>query len=311
MDWKQLLAHITGSLDEELRLRNAYLAAENRILRNQIRGRVQLTDAERKTLAEIGKQLGRQTLEEIATIAQPDTILAWYRKFVTRKGDGSKPLKALGRPRVDQELEALVVRMARENRSWGYDRIVGALANLDYQISDQTVGNILKRHGIPPAPQRKKTMTWREFIRIHMELLGATDFFMRAVWSWLALVIASMRFFIHVGGRWGHAVGVATHHTAQWILPLLTWLLAGLADRQRGGHGITVTMRSRPILCAKDVQQYTSSVSTPPDDRAPLLQYMGTVVGMPAGYPRPIRDGPRPCQPCLGRPQQDDYRKAA
>src|SRR5712692_2958155 len=189
MDWKQLLAHITGSLDEELRLCNAYLAAENRILRNQIRGRVQLTDAERKTLAEIGKQLGRQALEEIASIAQPDTILAWHRKLVTQPRDSTQPRTSIGRPRIAQELEDLVVRMAQENRSWGYDRIVGALANLDYQISDQTVGNILKRHGLPPAPQRQKTMSWREFIRIHMDVLGATDFFSSEIWTWFGFVI--------------------------------------------------------------------------------------------------------------------------
>jgi hypothetical protein len=83
MDWKQLLASITGSVDEELRLRNGYLAAENRILRNQIKARrLLLTDAERKTLAEMGHKLGRQALQEIATIAQPDTILAWHRKFM-------------------------------------------------------------------------------------------------------------------------------------------------------------------------------------------------------------------------------------
>src|SRR5262252_4933853 len=105
MDWKQLLAHSTDSLDEELRLRNAYLAAENRILRNQIRGRVQLTDAERKTLAEIGKQLGRQALEEIATIAQPNTILAWHRKYVTQLCASTQPHPSIGRPRIDQEWE--------------------------------------------------------------------------------------------------------------------------------------------------------------------------------------------------------------
>jgi len=70
-----------------------------------------------------------------------------------------------GRPTIDKEVEDLVVRMAHENRSWGYDRIVGALANLGYTISDQTVGNILKRHGLPPAPERKTTTTWKEFIR--------------------------------------------------------------------------------------------------------------------------------------------------
>jgi putative transposase len=73
------------------------------------------------------------------------------------------------------------MRMARENRSWGYDRIVGALTNLGYRISDQTVGNILKRHSIPPAPERKKPVTWREFVRIHMAVLSATDFLTSAV----------------------------------------------------------------------------------------------------------------------------------
>ena len=87
------------------------------------------------------------------------------RKLIARKFDGSQHRKALGRPKVDKELEALVVLMAQGNCSWGYDRIVGALANLGYTISDQTVGNILKRHGIPSAPERKKTKTWKEFIR--------------------------------------------------------------------------------------------------------------------------------------------------
>jgi len=155
MEWKQLLASITGSVDEELRLRNAYLVAENRILRNQITGRVQLTDAERKTLAEIGQKLGRQALEEVATIAQPDTILAWHRKFAPHPSDSCQPHQSVGRPRLAKELEDLVVRMARENRSWGYDRMVGALTNLGYRLSDQTVGNILKRHGVPPAPSAR------------------------------------------------------------------------------------------------------------------------------------------------------------
>src|SRR6266849_8413824 len=184
MDWKQLLASTTRSVDEELRLRNAYLAVENRILRHQITGRVQLTDAERKTLAEIGQKLGKKALEEVATIAQPDTILAWHRTRITQTGDSAPPRKSVGRPRIDQILEALVIRMARENRSWGYDRIVGALHNLGYTVSDQTVGNILKRHGIPPAPERQKTTTWKEFIRAHMAVLVATDFFTTEVWTW-------------------------------------------------------------------------------------------------------------------------------
>jgi hypothetical protein len=104
----------------------------------------------------------------VATIVKPDTILAWHRKLVAQKFDGSQPRQSPGRPKVDPELEALSVRMAREHRSWGYDRIVGALANLGYTVSDQTVGNILKRHGLPPPPV--STSMWstsitREIIR--------------------------------------------------------------------------------------------------------------------------------------------------
>jgi hypothetical protein len=101
---------------------------ENRILRNQVTGRMRLTDGERKALADIGQKLGKQALKEVATIVKPDTILAWHRKLVAQKFDGSSQRKTPGRPVIDQELEALIVRMAQENRSWGYDRIVGALA---------------------------------------------------------------------------------------------------------------------------------------------------------------------------------------
>src|SRR3989442_11123619 len=181
MSWTKLLTYITGSVDQELLLRNAYLVTENRLLRKQIPGRVRLNDGERTILAEIGKRLGKQALAEVATLVKPETILAWHRKLVAQKCDGSQERKALGRPQVDPALEALVVRLAQENRSWGYDRIVGALRHLGYTISDQTVGNILKRHGIPPAPERKKTTTWKEFIRTHMDVLVdvlvATDFF--------------------------------------------------------------------------------------------------------------------------------------
>jgi putative transposase len=122
VDWKHLLAYITGTVDQELRVRNEYLVTENRILRQQIEGRVHLSDGERKTLAEIGKKLGKQALEEVASIVKPDTILAWHRRLVVKKFDGSQQRKAPGRPMIDQEVEALIVRMAKENRSWGYDR---------------------------------------------------------------------------------------------------------------------------------------------------------------------------------------------
>jgi len=135
MDWKKLPAYITGSVDEELLLRNEYLVAENRILRKQIKGWVRLSDGERKTLAEIGKQLGKRALEDIATTGKPETILAWHRKLVAKKFDGSGKRMSPGRSRIDKDLEALILRFATENRSWGYDRIAGALANRGTSIS--------------------------------------------------------------------------------------------------------------------------------------------------------------------------------
>jgi len=177
MDWARILAYVTGTVDQELLARNEYLAAENRILMAQLKGRLKLSDAERATLGEIGHRLGRRALAEIATVARPDTILAWYRKLVARKFDGSKARRGPGRPRVTREVEQLIVRMAVENRDWGYDRIAGALANLGYKVCDQTVGNVLHRHGLPPAPERKRTTTWPSFIRTHLALLAGTDFF--------------------------------------------------------------------------------------------------------------------------------------
>jgi hypothetical protein len=172
------LAYVTGLVNQELLLQNEYLAAENRILKaERLRPGWRLSDGERATLAEIGRRLGRKGLLPVAHIARPDTILAWYRKLIAKKFDGSKPRRSPGRPRTSPEIEDLVVRLARENSGWGYDRIVGALANLGHQVSVQTVGNILRRRGIAPVPETSQTTTWKDFIRRHMDVLAATDFF--------------------------------------------------------------------------------------------------------------------------------------
>ena len=118
MDWKQLLAYVTGTVDQALLLRNEYLATENRILHNQLKRRVRLHDGERKALAVIGQKLGKQALQEVAKIVKPETIFGWHRKLVAQKFDGTKQRRSFGRPKIDPELEALIVRMARENRSW-------------------------------------------------------------------------------------------------------------------------------------------------------------------------------------------------
>ena len=215
--WLRLLAYVTGSVDQELLARNEYLAAENRILRAKLPSRLRLSEPERVTLAEIGKRLGRKALREVASVAKPDTILAWYRRLIAQKFDGSKHRRYPGRPPVSAEVEALVVRMARENSSWGYDRIVGALANLGHHVSDQTVGNILRRHGIAPAPKRSQITTWKDFLAAHMSVVAGCDFFTIEVLSWRGLVTYYVLFFLHLESRRVSVAGITRHPDQQWM----------------------------------------------------------------------------------------------
>ena len=196
----------------------AYLVEENRVLREQMGNRgLKFNDDQRRRLAAKAKKLGRKTLKQVATIAAPETLLTWYRNLIGRKHVGSTR-QPRGRTPTRPEIAALAVRMAEENRSWGYDRIVGALTNLGYRVSAQTVGNILKRHGLPPAPERKTTTTWKEFIRTHMDVLVATDFFTAEVWTLGGLVTYSVLFFMHLGSRKIHIAGVTPHPHAPWMM---------------------------------------------------------------------------------------------
>jgi putative transposase len=186
MPWKKLLACVTGQIDEALRQELEFVLEENHVYRALLERHSphwRLQDAERKVLAEKGKPLGK-LLADVITMVQPETLLKWHRQLVARKWDFSSRRHAKpGRTPVSVEVEQLVVQFARENPSWGYDRIVGALTNLGYHISDQTVGNILQRQGLGPAPERKRHTTWAAFIRRHTAVLWATDFFTAEVWT--------------------------------------------------------------------------------------------------------------------------------
>lgn len=309
MSWKKLLEAAKESLNDHMRLRNEYLTAENRILRHQINGRVQLTDNERKELAEIGVKLGKKALTEIATVAQPETILAWNRKFANQPTGAPKRPKSVGRPRVDQEIEDWVVRMARENRSWGYDRIQGSLRHLGYKISDQTVGNILKRHGIPPAPERKKTVTWREFVRIHLDVLGSTGFFDSEVWSWLGRIISVVLSFIHF-----------SRYQVQSMRISLDRQLRNIQVRvQRSLHfsrhllrcGSLVAPRLQQVGVRDTVSGPTGSEVLFVEARFFRSQHMTRMVILSSARHRRVRDGPRRQQPQHDRPWLDSYREAA
>lgn len=137
MPWKKLLACVTGQIDEALRQKLEFVLEENRVYRALLDRHSpywRLQDAERKGLAEKGKPLGK-LLGEVITIVQPQTLLKWHRQLVASKWDFSSRRKVKpGRTPISIEVQKLVVQLARENPSWGYDRIVGALANLGYRI---------------------------------------------------------------------------------------------------------------------------------------------------------------------------------
>ena len=201
MEAVETLALVGGHVNEELLARNEYLAAENEILRSKIEGPVRLGDGERIRLAEIRKRIGLKALKDVACIVKPETILKWFRDLVANKFDGSKKRAGTGHPEIDSETEELILRFARENPGWGYDRIVGALANLGCDVCDQTVGNILKRNGIPPAPVRDRETTWSDFIQSHKDVLAACDFFTTEVVTSAGLITYYVLFFIKIATR--------------------------------------------------------------------------------------------------------------
>jgi hypothetical protein len=180
-----------------------YLREENRVLREQLGARrLRLNDDQRRRLAAKAKGLGRKLLAEVATIVTPETLLAWHRRLIAQKYDGSGN-RAPGRPRTAGEIEALVMRMAEENRDWGYRRIQGALSNLGHNLARSTIAAILQRHGMEPAPERSRKTTWKEFLCRHWELIVAADFFTVEVWTPRGLQRFIVPFFIELSTSQG------------------------------------------------------------------------------------------------------------
>src|ERR1700741_1531508 len=164
-----LIAMVAGWLQRHQQQVIVYLHEENRVLKAQRGGRrLRLTDTERRRLAALAHPLGRTRLKELATLVTPETLLRWYQRLIAQKFDGSQQRRPLGRPRVAEEVEQLVIRMAEENPTWGYRRIQGALANLGHVIDKLTVRTILRRHHLDPAPQRRQAgMSWAQFLKLH------------------------------------------------------------------------------------------------------------------------------------------------
>jgi transposase InsO family protein len=213
-----------------------YLREENLVLREQLGGRrVRFNDNQRRRLAAKAKGLGRRLLAEVATIVTPETLLAWHRKLISKKYDGSAQ-RGPGRPRTAAALETLVVRMADENRDWGYRRIQGALSNLGHQIARSTIAEILNRHGIEPAPERNRKTTWKEFLNRHWDLIVAADFFTVEVWTRRGLQRFIVLFFIDLATRRVEIAGIASTANGLWMSQIarnLTDAVDGILNGKR------------------------------------------------------------------------------
>lgn len=212
-----MLMFLAAWVNEEQQRVIAHLRTENQVLKEKLgKKRILLNVDQRRRLAVTGKVLGRKLLEQYGTLFTPDTILRWHRTLVAQKWDTSDNRKP-GRPRIRQEIVELIVRFAKENPTWGYDRIQGVLSNVGYVISDSTIANVLKQHGIEPAPDRKRQTTWSTFLKTHWNVLAAIDFTTVEVWTRAGLVTIYLLFVMELKSRRVHFAGCTVNPNETWM----------------------------------------------------------------------------------------------
>jgi transposase InsO family protein len=240
-----LLMVLTGWLERQEREAVAYLIEENRILGAHLRGRLRLTDEERRRLARHGHRLGRRRLRDIATVVTPDTILRWHRQLIARKWTyAMRP----GRRGIRAEIQRLVVRMATENPTWGYTRIQGALKNLGHRVGRSTIARLLKAGGLLPVPQRPTL--WQTFLQTHWGAIAGADFFTTEVWTWRGLVTYYTVFVIDLASRRVQILGSTPHPDAAFMTQIVRTVT--MADAE---------MRPRVLICDRDAK-WSAAVRT-------------------------------------------------
>ena len=212
-----------------------YLQEEVRVLKEQLGKKPRFNDDQRRRLAAKARQIGLRRLKEIAAIVSPRTLLDWHQRLIARKYNG-RAKRSPGRPSTPEEVRALILRMAAENRTWGYTRIQGALQNLGHEIGRGTIAKVLQAAGVDPAPDRQKRTTWKEFLRTHWDVLAAADFFSVEVWTALGLVRYHVFFVMRLATREVHIAGIIPEPHGLWMKQMARNLTDGLDGFMSGCH---------------------------------------------------------------------------
>ena len=216
-----LVVMLACTLNERMQKKLDYTQAEVRVLKEVIEAlngekQIPFTDAQRRCLAVLGKDLPAQERAEVCEIVKPATILAWFRKLVAQKYDGSAK-RGPGRPRTAKKKGDLVIEMAKSNPGWGYTKIRDALRGLSIDVGRTTIADILKKAGLEPAPERDKKRTWKEFMRSHLESLYACDFFSVETLGVFGPVRYMVFFVIEVETRVVEIAGVRVDPDGEWM----------------------------------------------------------------------------------------------
>ncbi|MER6121766.1 integrase core domain-containing protein [Streptomyces sp. NPDC001795] len=207
------------------------------VLQRQV-GKPAFTDTDRAILAGLLHRLPMGKLRHLLLLVRPDTVLRWHRNLLKRRHAATCTPKRRGRPPTIRSVRALVLRLAQENSSWGYRRIHGELAALGIKVAASTIWEILKEHGIPPAPDRQST-TWAAFLRGQADALLACDFFETRTLTGARLYVFAV---IEHSTRRIRILGATAHPTAQWVVQLGRNLLMDLED---AGNKASFLIRDR------------------------------------------------------------------
>lgn len=215
--WMFVLISLAGWMNRQQQDVIAYLQEENRILRERLGPRrLLLNDTQKRRLAVAAAKLGRNTLQQCATLFTPETLLRWHRFLVAHKYDGSG--KRGPAPATANSVRRLVLRMAEKNPDWGYGHIHGELKELGFKVSWQTVRRIMRGHGLLDDPDKPKKLSWTTFIKAHFQSVAACDFFTVEAWTPQGLTRFLVFFVIDVSSRRVQIAGIDRNPDEQWMI---------------------------------------------------------------------------------------------